>query len=94
MRTFLKFVLILAVPIGLFSACQEITRRAEEKVNVLTEKAEQLDSVVRERTDNFTNIDSIIDREKIQKDIDSALKELQTKADSVAAEQLKSLRNL
>ena len=92
MRKQLRIILPLLM-IVLFISCSEMSKKVEEQLNDLTNKAESLDSLVNKEIDKVMALDSIINLEgKKVKVLDSLINESSSRIDSIAKEKIKSLR--
>ena len=93
MRKRLKFILPAILMLGLFISCGEMTKKVEDKLNDLTNKANRLDTLINKEIDKVMVLDSIInlERDKI-KALDSLINKSSSKLDSVARAKIKSFK--
>lgn len=91
----LKNSFSLIMVIGLFVSCNEISKKAEEQINKLNKKTEELDSLVNREIDKVMTLDTLINLENSKvKKLDSLVNKTSTKLDSLAKEKIKSLENI
>jgi len=95
MKNLLKRSVLIIVSIGLFTACVDMSKRVEEKVNKLIDKTEKLDSLVNKEFDKVIALDSLINMEgdKVKK-LDSLINKSSSKIDSIANEKINLLRKI
>ena len=81
--------------IGLFISCGDISKKAEEKINELSSKADELDSLVNKELKKVNTLDSLISKEgaKVKK-LDSLVNKSTSKIDSIANSKINLLKNL
>jgi hypothetical protein len=92
MRKQLKLILPLLMMV-LFISCSEMSKKVEDQLNDLTNKAESLDSLVNKEIDKVMELDSIINLEGNKvKVLDSLINKSSSRIDSIAKEKIKSLR--
>jgi len=90
MKNLIKVTLPLVLTILLFTSCSEASRRVNEKLDEITNKAEQLDSIVNSEVDKVTKLDSLINQENARlKKLDSLVKNTSSKVDTI----INSFRN-
>ena len=90
MKNLIKVTLPLVLTILLFTSCSEASRRVNEKLDEITNKAEQLDSIVNSEVDKVTKLDSLINQEDARlKKLDSLVKNTSSKVDTI----INSFRN-
>jgi len=92
MKTKLKLILPFMTML-LFFSCSEMSKKVEKHLNDLTNKAENLDSLVNKEIDKIMALDSIInlERDKV-KVLDSLINKSTSRLDSIAKEKIKSLK--
>lgn len=87
------FVSLLAM--GALMSCNDLNRQVEDRLNELSNKAEQLDSLIKKEVDKVNSLDSIIARERNKiKDIDSIISNSSSKFDSIANEKIRELKKI
>jgi len=92
MRKQLKVILPLVIMV-LFISCSDMSKKVEDRLNDLTNKAESLDSLVNKEIDKVLALDSIINLEGNKvKVLDSLINKSSSRIDSIAKEKIKSLR--
>lgn len=92
MRKQLKVILPLLIMV-LFISCSDMSKKVEDRLNDLTNKAESLDSLVNKEIDKVMALDSIINLEGNKvKVLDSLINKSSSRIDSIAKEKIKSLR--
>jgi len=92
MRKQLKVILPLVIMV-LFISCSDMSKKVEDRLNDLTNKAESLDSLVNKEIDKVMALDSIINLEGNKvKVLDSLINKSSSRIDSIAKEKIKSLR--
>lgn len=91
----IKKTILLTTMIIFFTSCGKISDKVDLKLNELTNKANQLDSIINTEVDKVMALDSIInlEGEKVKK-LDSLVNKTTSKLDSLAKTKLSSLRNL
>jgi hypothetical protein len=88
MRKKLKVILPLMILV-LFTSCSEMSKKVEEKLNDLTNKANSLDTLINKEIDKVMALDSIINLESDKvKVLDSLINKSSSRLDSVAKEKL------
>jgi len=84
MKNTLKFTLLFVLTILLFTSCSEASRRVNEKLDEITNKAEQLDSIVNSEVNKVMKLDSLIIQEDARlKKLDSLVKNTTSKVDTI-----------
>lgn len=92
MRRKLKIVLSLLMMV-LFISCSDMSKKVEDRLNDLTNKAESLDSLVNKEIDKVLALDSIINVEGNKvKVLDSLINKSSSRIDSIAREKIRSLK--
>ena len=92
MRKQVRIILPLLMMV-LFISCSEMSKKVEDRLNDLTNKAESLDSLVNKEIDKVMALDSIINLEGNKvKVLDSLINKSSSRIDSIAKEKIKSLR--
>jgi hypothetical protein len=92
MRKHLKIILPLLMMV-FFISCSEVSKKVEEQLNDLTNKAESLDSLVNNEIDKVMALDSIINMEGNKvKVLDSLINKSSSRLDSIAREKIRSLK--
>lgn len=89
-----KNILVIIV-ITLFFSCGDVTKKVEDKMNLLNTKTLMLDSIINNKLESVGNLDSLIDSQsgKIQK-LDSVFTDSTTKIDSIAKDKIDKLKKL
>ena len=91
MRKQLKLILPLMIMV-LFISCSEMSKKVEDQLNDLTNKAQSLDSLVNKEIDKVMELDSIINLEGNKvKVLDSLINKSSSRIDSIAKEKIRSL---
>jgi ABC-type transporter Mla subunit MlaD len=92
MRKQLSVLLPFAIMI-LFASCNEMSKRVEDKLNELTNKANSLDTLINKELDKVKALDSILNRESDKvKVLDSLINKSTFKLDSVVNEKIKIIK--
>ena len=92
MRKRLKLILPLMIMV-LFISCSEMSKKVEDQLNDLTNKAQSLDSLVNKEIDKVMELDSIINMEGNKvKVLDSLINKSSLRIDSIAKEKIRSLK--
>jgi predicted site-specific integrase-resolvase len=92
MRKQLKLILPLMIMV-LFISCSEMSKKVEDQLNDLTNKAQSLDSLVNKEIDKVMELDSIINMEGNKvKVLDSLINKSSSRIDSIAREKIRSLK--
>lgn len=67
-----------------FLSCNDISKKVDEKMELLLKKTETLDSLINQEVDKVLTLDSLIDKEheKVIK-LDSVIQKSSTKLDSI-----------
>jgi predicted site-specific integrase-resolvase len=92
MRKQLKLILPLMIMV-LFISCSEMSKKVEDQLNDLTNKAQSLDSLVNKEIDKVMELDSIINMEGNKvKVLDSLINKSSSRIDSIAKEKIRSLK--
>ena len=92
MRKRLKLILPLMIMV-LFISCSEMSKKVEDQLNDLTNKAQSLDSLVNKEIDKVMELDSIINMEGNKvKVLDSLINKSSSRIDSIAKEKIRSLK--
>lgn len=95
MKLLSKYTIILMLAIGLLASCSESRKRATEKLNELSNKADQLNATMDEGIDKIMVLDSVINSEAKQiKEFDSIVDKASSKIDSVANGKIDSWKNI
>jgi len=93
MRKQLKVILPVIMMMVLFISCSEITKKVEDKLNDLTNKANSLDTIINKEINKVIALDSIINLESDKvKVLDSLINKSSSKLDSIAREKIKSFK--
>jgi hypothetical protein len=93
MRKQLKIILPL-IMITLFISCGEMSKKVEDHLNELTNKAESLDSLVNREIDKVMALDSILNLEGNKvKVLDSLINKSSSRIDSISKERIRSKTN-
>lgn len=79
----------------LAASCGELSKRAEDKLNQLEQKTNELDSLVNKEVDKVKALDTLINLEnkKVQK-LDSLINKSSSKMDSLLENKKKKLQNI
>lgn len=95
MKNLSKRSALIVLSIGLFISCGDISKKAEEKINELSTKTDQLDSLVNKELKKVNSLDSLITKEgaKVKK-LDSLINKSTSKIDSIANSKIKLLKNI
>lgn len=92
MRKYFSVILPLMFLV-LFISCGEMTKKVEDKLNELTNKANRLDTLINKEIDKVMVLDSIIQMESDKvKVLDSLIHQSSSKLDSIAREKIKSFK--
>jgi hypothetical protein len=92
MRKQVRIILPLLMMV-LFISCSEMSKKVEDRLNDLTNKAESLDSIVNKEIDKVMALDSIINLEGNKvKVLDSLINKSSSRIDSIAREKIRSLK--
>jgi hypothetical protein len=92
MRTRLRIILPLIMTV-LFISCSDISKKVEDRLNDLNNKAESLDTLLNKEIDKVMELDSIINRERDKvKVLDSLIDKSSSRIDSIAREKIRSLK--
>lgn len=84
MKKFLRTTMIAGLSILVFTSCENVTNKVETRLNELTDKADQLDSVINTEIDKVTRLDSFINMEDLKiKKLDSLVDKTSSKLDSI-----------
>lgn len=77
----------------LFISCSDMSKKVEDQLNDLTNKALSLDSLVNKEIDKVMTLDSIINLEGNKvKVLDSLINKSSSRIDSIAKEKIRSLK--
>jgi hypothetical protein len=84
MKKVMKKILLVAFLSVTFFSCRDLSRKVDDKIDMLIKKTESLDSLLNQEVDKVLTLDSLIDKE-LQKVIklDSLIKKSSSKLDSV-----------
>lgn len=94
MKILLKMSLPLLFAVGVLTSCGDISKKAEEKLNELNQKTDELDSLVNKELDKVKALDTLIDAERNKvKKLDSLVNKTTTKLDSLSKDKIKTLKN-
>ena len=90
LKILLSFLLIMV-----FSSCEDLEKKVEDKLNFINEKAVKLDSLVNRELDKVDALDSIIDIEtdKIQQ-LDSLIDRSSSRVDSLVNGKLERINSI
>ena len=84
MKNLIKFTLPLVLTTLLLTSCNEASRRVNEKLDEITNKAAQLDSIVNSELDKVMKLDSLINQEDSRlKKLDSLVNTTSSKVDTI-----------
>jgi len=93
MRKQVKLILPVIMMMVIFISCSEMTKKVEDKLNDLTNKANSLDTLINKEIDKVLVLDSIINLESDKvKMLDSLINKSSSKIDSIAKEKIKSFK--
>jgi len=73
MKNLLNKFSVLIIAVFMLTACGELSKNVEKKLDELQEKTESIDSLIREEVDKVLPIDSLIDASSTK--LDSIAKE-------------------
>jgi len=95
MKNLLRKGVPVIVSIGLLASCGDMSKKVEEKINELSNKTDELDSLVNKELDKVIALDSLINMEgeKVKK-LDSLINKSSSKIDSIANEKINSLKKI
>ena len=95
MKILFKGILPLVTAIVLLSSCGDMTKKLDDKLNELSVKAEQLDSLVNREVDRVLTLDTLVnfENEKINR-LDSLINKTTSRIDSLASEEIELLRKI
>ena len=92
MRKQVRIILPLLIMV-LFISCNEVSKKVEDRLNDLTNKALSLDSLVNKEIDKVMVLDSIINLEGDKvKVLDSLINKSSSRIDSIAKEKIRSFK--
>ncbi|NTW26102.1 MAG: hypothetical protein HGA37_15495 [Lentimicrobium sp.] len=87
-RIILPFIMMV-----LFISCSDMSKKVEDRLNELNNKAESLDTLLNKEIDKVKALDSIINRESDKvKVLDSLINKSSSKIDSIAREKIRFLK--
>lgn len=88
-------LLFIIIALGFFSSCNDMSKRVEDKINELENKAVELDSMVNKEMDKVMELDTLIDLEKFKvKKLDSLIEKNASKIDSIASDKMQELNEM
>jgi len=95
MKYFLKTYLLLFLAVVLLTACGDLRKDAEKKINELKDKTESLDSLINKEVDKVLALDSLVNSgsEKVKK-LDSLINISSSKVDSISKKGIKLLEKI
>lgn len=95
MRNLYKSSLPLIMAVGLLTSCGDVSKKVEEKLDNLNNKAEQLDSLVNKEINKVMALDTLINIEsdKIKK-LDSLINKSNSQLDSISKKGTKLLEKI
>jgi len=92
MRKQLRIILPLFMMV-IFISCSEMSKKVEDRLNDLTNKAVSLDSLVNKEIDKVMALDSIINLEGNKvKVLDSLINKSSSRIDSIVKEKIRPLK--
>ena len=92
MRKQVRIIIPLLMMV-VFISCNEVSKKVEDQLNDLTNKALSLDSLVNKEIDKVMTLDSIINLEGDKvKVLDSLINKSSSRIDSIAKEKIRSLK--
>lgn len=92
MRKQLRIILPLLMMV-IFISCSEMSKKVEDRLNDLTNKAVSLDSLVNKEIDKVMALDSIINLEGNKvKVLDSLINKSSSRIDSIVKEKIRPLK--
>ncbi len=93
MKVFSLKQLLLPAVVVILTACGNLSKEVENKLNELQDKTGALDSLINKEVDKVLSLDSIIqnETEKVKK-LDSLINKSTSKLDSVANAKIKRLK--
>ena len=95
MKRFFRNFLVLVIAVTLFTACSNLTKEVENKLNELNDKALSMDSLLNKEVERVLSLDSLISSEsdKVKK-LDSLINNTSSKLDSIANEKVKRFEKI
>ena len=92
MRKHLKIILPFMMMV-LFISCSDMSKKVEDRLNDLNNKAESLDTLLNKEIDKVMALDSLINLEGNKvKVLDSLINKSSSRIDSIAKEKIRSLK--
>jgi len=92
MRNQLKLILPFLIMV-IFISCNNMSKKVEDHLNDLTNKANSLDTLINKEIDKVMALDSIIIQESNKvKVLDSLINKSTSRLDSIAKEKIKSIK--
>lgn len=90
LKILLSFLLIMV-----FSSCEDLEKKVEDKLNFFNEKAAKIDSLVNRELDKVDALDSVINKEtdKIQQ-LDSLIDRSSSRVDSLVNGKLERINSI
>lgn len=90
LKILLSFLLIMV-----FSSCEDLEKKVEDKLNFINEKAAKIDSLVNRELDKVDALDSVINKEtdKIQQ-LDSLIDRSSSRVDSLVNGKLERINSI
>lgn len=90
MKNLTKLTLAFSLTMLMFTSCSEASRKMNEKLDEITTKASQLDSMVNSEVDKVLKLDSLLIQEDARlKKLDSLVNTTSAKVDTI----IKTFRN-
>lgn len=84
MKKYKAYFLLGFLSVALFTSCENVTSSVENQLNNLTNKANQLDSVINTEMDKVMKLDSVINLEDLKiKKLDSLVEKTSSNLDSI-----------
>lgn len=84
MEKFNYTVITVVVSLLFFTSCDTVTSKVEKQLNLLNNKATQLDSIINMEMDKVKKLDSVINLEDLKiKKLDSLVEKTTSKVDSI-----------
>lgn len=84
MKKYKAHLLLAFLSVALFTSCENVTSSVENQLDQLTNKANELDSVINTEMDKVIKLDSIINLEDLKiKKLDSIVEKTSSNLDSI-----------
>ena len=90
MKNLIKKISLPIFAVFILSACGDLSKDVEKKINELQDKTESLDSLINKEVDKVLTLDSLINMESDKvKRLDSLINNTSSKLDSISNEKVK-----